>query len=519
MRLHLQVAIFLLATPFALACGASPVTPEATAPQSCEEISSENFTRFWDALTKLNVQHKWQIVLGINRNLASTSEELDPIPQSIEQGQVVVRLETVAQGLLAPNGGTFAPGIPGHLFVTDQDGILWDIPLVAREKRIFLDLRSRLVELDPHGDDRGLLGVAFHPHFADNGLFYTYTSEPADAPADFSTLPDGVPADHHGVIAEWRAQDPREPALGVDPASRRELMRIAQPQTNHSGGAISFGPDGTLYIALGDGGAADDQGTGHSGQGNGQDTSNVLGDVLRIDPDGDNSANRRYGVPLDNPFVRQGVPLGGARGCEDGICDEIFAFGFRNPSRLSFDKVRGDLYLGDIGQDAIEEVDVVVKGGNYGWRVKEGSFCFNLNGTGLGFITGNRMCGSGELIDPVAEYDHDEGRAIIGGFVYRGTAIPALRGHYVFGDLMRERGASSGRMFFLDESNIVRQDGIVKSGISEFQLAEQSSLGLFVLGFGQDAAGELYVLGNTTAGPSLDPTGRPTGVVLKILPP
>jgi glucose/arabinose dehydrogenase len=267
---------------------------------------------------------------------------------------------------------------------------------------------------------------------------------------------------------------------------------------------MNFGPDGMLYIALGDGGAGDDQGVGHSAIGNGQDTRNILGDILRIDPDGSNSANGRYGVPLDNPFVKPGVPPGGQRGCRDGVCDEIFALGFRNPFRFSFDKARGHLYAADVGQGAIEEGDVVVKGGNYGWRTKEGSFCFNPNGAGDGFVTARRICGPGHLIDPVAEYDHDEGRAIIGGFVYRGASIPALSGRYVFGDF------GSRRLFFLTERNIVRPGGIISSGIAKLRFAGRAGLGLSLLGFGQDAAGELYLLGRTNAG---------TGVVLKIVPP
>jgi glucose/arabinose dehydrogenase len=430
---------------------------------------------------------------------AAYGQLADPIPQPIPQGQVTVRLQTVATGLTAPNWGTAAPGLRNHLFVTDQDGVLWAINLVARTKSVFLNLRGQVVSTG----ERGLLGVAFHPGFAVNGLFYTYTSEPVRAPADFSTLPAGRAPDHQSVITEWRARNPGNPGSGVDPASRRVLLRIDQPQSNHNAGAMNFGPDGMLYIALGDGGAGDDQGVGHSAIGNGQDTRNVLGDILRIDPDGSNAANGRYGVPLDNPFVRTGVPLGGQRGCRDGVCDEIFALGFRNPFRFSFDRARGHLYAADVGQHAIEEVDVVVKGGNYGWRIKEGSFCFNPNGTGDGFVTARRVCGPGDLIDPVAEYDHDEGIAIIGGFVYRGASIPALSGRYVFGDL-------GSRLFFLTERNIVRPGGTVRSGIAEFRFAGRAGLGLSLFGFGQDAAGELYVLGNTNAG---------TGVVLKIVPP
>jgi CHRD domain/Glucose / Sorbosone dehydrogenase len=182
--------------------------------------------------------------------------------------------------------------------------------------------------------------------------------------------------------------------------------------------------------------------------------------------------------------------------------DEIFAFGFRNPFRMSFDSVTGALYLGDVGQNDIEEVDVVTKGGNYGWRVKEGSFLFDPNGTQPGFVTERSPGKPKGLIDPVAEYDHDEGVAVVGGFVYRGDAIPQLRGRYVFGEFSHPE-TDVGRLFFLDSAERIR----------EFRLAGQDSLGLKLDGFGQDADGELYVLGNTTG----TPFGE-TGVVLRIAP-
>ena len=419
----------------------------------------------------------------------------DPIPGSIPRSGTQVRLETLATGLTAPNWGISAPGDTDRLFVTDQDGILWAIDLSSGAKSVFLDVSSRLVPLGAFGpgtfDERGLLGLAFHPNYASNGLLYTYTSEPVSGPADFSTMPAGAPANHQSSIAEWRVPNPRNPSSVVDQSTRRELLRIDEPQFNHNAGALNFGPDGFLYISLGDGGAADDQGVGHSPQGNGQDPSNVLGSILRIDPRGSNSANGRYGVPSDNPFVGQA-----------GFVPEIWAYGFRNPFRFSFDTRNGELWAGDVGQNDIEEVDVVTKGGNFGWRVKEGSFLFDPNGDQPGFVT-ERSPGEPEgLIDPVAEYDHDEGVAVLGGFVYRGDAIPQLRGRYVFGEFSHpETGV--GRLFFLDPAERIR----------EFRLVGQESLGLKLDGFGQDADGELYVLGNTTG----TPFGE-TGVVLRIAP-
>jgi len=269
-----------------------------------------------------------------------------------------------------------------------------------------------------------------------------------------------------------------------------------------------------LYISLGDGGAADDQGVGHSPQGNGQDTSNVLGKILRIDPRGSNSANGQYGIPVDNPFFPGGSPpYGGQNGCADGVCDEIYAYGFRNPFRFSFDRATGDLYVGDVGQNDIEEVDIVFPGGNYGWRIKEGSFCFEPNGDEAGYVTKARSCGPADLISPAAQYDHDDGIAILGGFVYRGEAIGALQGRYVFGDYSRAFFGNNGRLFFLRSGNIVSGDSFRKSKIQEMRIADQDALNLSVLGFGQDALGELYLLANSTGVPS-----GTTGVVLKIVP-
>jgi len=335
-------------------------------------------------------------------------------------------------------------------------------------------------------DERGLLGVAFAPDYSTSGLLYTYTSEPAAGEADFSTIPAGESANHQSVVTEWRVPDPAVAGSVVDPTTARELLRLDEPQFNHNGGAVNFGPDGRLYISIGDGGQADDEGTGHGPDGNGQDTTTVLGKLIRIDPLGDNSANGRYGIPADNPFVDDAESLG-----------EIFAYGFRNPFRFSFDMQTGDLWLADVGQNDIEEVNLVEAGGNFGWNVKEGTFFFDPNGDGDGFVT---AFASGavppDLIDPVAQYDHDEGIAVIGGFVYRGDAIAALQGRYVFADLF-------GRVFHLDENDEIR----------EFSF-QDGDLQLSILGFGEDGRGNIYLLANTTGVPF-----ESTGMVLRLDPP
>src|SRR4051794_27649646 len=287
----------------------------------------------------------------------------DPIPAPIPASRVRVALAQVADGLVAPTSGTPAPGDHKHLFVTDQAGKIWGVDLRHGGKWLVADLSGLLVQ-DlgkvipglPY-DERGLLGLAFDPRFKHNGLLYTFTSEDPTAPADFTTQPGVAPGGGQAVVTRWRVMDRRASHITVNPASRRVLLRIDKPQFNHNGGEIAFGRDHKLYISVGDGGAADDQGPGHVAGGNAQSLAagNVLGKILRIDPHGHNSANGRYGIPRNNPFV-------GRAGA-----DEIWAYGFRNPYRFSFDAKSGKLLVGDVGQNDIEEVDVVTGGNNYGW--------------------------------------------------------------------------------------------------------------------------------------------------------
>jgi len=414
----------------------------------------------------------------------------DPIPAPVEEGPTTVQLVEILSGITAPVWAINSPNDTTRLFVVDQTGIIYAVDLATGAATEFADLSARLVELGVAGpgsfDERGLLGLAFHPDYASNGLLYTYTSEPVSGTADFTTLPAASDANHQSVIAEWEVPAPGDPASVVDPSTRRELLRIDQPQFNHDGGALVFGPDGMLYLALGDGGGADDEGTGHGAEGNGQDPSNPLGAILRIDPDGADSANGRYGIPSDNPFIGM-----------SGFLDEIYAYGFRNPFRVSFDPATDDFWAADVGQNDIEEVDIVTAGGNYGWNLKEGSFFFVGNGDGDGFVVDEDPGVPADLIDPVAEYDHDEGIAIVGGFVYRGSRLPDLEGHYIFGDF----GQASGRLFEFEQGG----------EILEIPLFERDGLDANVLGFGRDAEGEVYLLVNTTGTPSGD-----TGVVYRL---
>ncbi len=306
--------------------------------------------------------------------------------------------------------------------------------------------------------------------------------------------------DHQSVITEWlvRADNPDE----VDPASRRVVLRVDEPQFNHDGGAIAFGPDGFLYISFGDGGAGNDFGPGHSLGGNGQDTSNILATISRIDPlgkSGAKSANGQYSIPADNPLVGK-----------DGL-DEIWAWGQRNPYRMSFDSKTGDLVVADVGQEMVEEINLIQRGGNYGWPVMEGPYFFVQQAPKGKNTLKNAPDGvdPSKFIGPVAMYDHDDGISITGGFVYRGKAIPALQGYYVFGEwnaveVVEEGGKTKrkdlgGRLFYAD---------LKKGEILEFQGAGAMER---IAGFGQDSAGELYVLTNNGSSPVEKDGSRASG--------
>ena len=395
------------------------------------------------------------------------------IPTPITRGERI-SLETIASGFSAPNLAIPAPGIDGFLFVVDQPGIIWKVNLATGNKTEFLNVSSQIVS----GGERGLLGLAFHPQFASNGLLYTYQSEAVDGDADFPPFPDEIPINHQSIIAEWSATLPVANAQSVNLASKRELLRIDQPQGNHNGGMIAFGPDDLLYISLGDGGSADDQGSGHSQGGNAQDTTNPLGSMLRIDPivgssDGELSANEQYRIPSSNVFVTSGTA---------NDIDEIYAYGLRNVFRFSFDSApnTGDLYAADVGQNDIEEVSFISSGQNMGWPQKEGSFFFDQNGSSAGFAT--QIAPDPEptgLSDPFIEYDHDEGNSVIGGYIYRGNDLADFNGRYIFGDL-------SGRIFYTTNFNTIIREFAVQGGIN-----------FSIFGFGQDADGEMYVLGSS----------------------
>ena len=429
-----------------------------------------------------------------------------PIAERIGPSPIRIDLETIAAGLTAPVDLQPDPVVSDRFYVVDQAGQVHVIHQGLLQAEPFLDVTDRIVQplgilgsfdVDDY-DERGLLGFAFHPDFADADLsgyhtIYTYTSEPVDGSADFTLdlSPDQI--NHQSVVTEWRLA---EGGAHVDPASAREVIRIDQPQFNHNGGAMAFGPDGYLYIALGDGGAANDAGAGHGDEGNGQNINTVHGSILRIDPvvpeltpDSRDliSANGSYRIPWDNHFV--GI---------EGI-DEIYAYGFRNPYRFSFDKLSGMLIVGDVGQGYVEEINIVRKGLNYGWRIKEGGFLFDPEGLAVGLPFEDKS-----LTDPVAQYDHDDGLSVIGGHMYYGTEVPQLRALYVFGDFSRGFRNPDGRLFVAD---------LLTGHIEELLIGEDAhNLNLYVKGIGRDRDGEIYVLASSALGPYGN-----TGVVLKVV--
>jgi glucose/arabinose dehydrogenase len=413
----------------------------------------------------------------------------NPFPEPIAKADVAVELQPIATGLASPVLLVPAPDASSRLLIVDQSGLIRVVDNGQLREEPFLDVRDRLVELRPGFDERGLLGLAFDPDYQNTAKpghrrVFTYTSEPVGKRTDFPIVHGDTPPDHQAVIASWKVNADGQ---RIDPASRKEVLRIDEPQFNHNGGMIAFGPDGFLYIALGDGGGANDLGPGHNVEtGNAQDKNVVLGKMLRVDVNGTDAKNGAYGIPKNNPFVSgSGLP-------------EIYAVGLRNPWRFSFDG--SALLVGDVGQNKLELVHRVELGGNYGWRIKEGTFKFNIDGTieapGAGLPKG--------LTDPVLQYDRDEGTSIMGGYVYHGKAIPALAGKYVFGDYRLGKG-TAGRLFVASLPN---------GKISELRIGKDDrTLGFLLKGFGQDNAGEIYACGSTQPGPV--GTG---GVVVKIVP-
>jgi glucose/arabinose dehydrogenase len=344
-----------------------------------------------------------------------------------------ISLQAITTGLSSPLDLEQPPDNSGRLFVVEQGGFIRIIQSGALLPQSFLDLSSKIVP-NFSGTEMGLLGVTFHPAFQQNRKFYVnYVRDNA--------------GQFQSVISEFQASA-ANPNV-ADPASERILLVVDQVSNfpNHKAGQLAFGPDGFLYFGLGDGGGGGDP------FGHGQDTNILLGKMMRVDVN-NTSPGLPYAIPPDNPLVNGG-----------GL-PEIFAFGFRNPWRFSFDHTSGRLFVADVGQDKFEEVDIVQKGGNYGWNTMEGMHCFNPP-------SGCNMSG---LMLPIVDIPHPEGQAVIGGFVYHGAALAGLQGQYIFGDL-------NGRIWTLQEGPP-----------GTFTRTLLNDTGLTISSFGQDQSGELYVV-------------------------
>lgn len=423
-----------------------------------------------------------------------------------------VDLQLVADHFVSPITLVEAPDGSHRLFVVDQVGQVWIIDATGHTiPQPFIDVSSKIVTLMPFYDERGLLGLAFHPDFKSNGKFYLfYTAPPPPGGPTVQTGNTGLPMtwDNLTRISEFKVSS-SNPNM-ADMGSERVILEEPHPQFNHNGGTIAFGPDGYLYISIGDGGNKNDIGPGHvedwyaaNAGGNGQDIeANLLGNILRIDVNS-SSAGKNYAIPSDNPFV-------GKRGL-----DEIYAYGFRNPYRFSFDMSGSRrLFAGDAGQNLYEEVDVVIKGGNYGWNVKEGTHCFNAANelTELSSCPGVDAFGN-RLIDPVIEannHENPEGGnfvVVVGGYVYRGHNIPGLQGKYVFGNFSNDEDEPAGEIY------VSNPDGPGLWSFAKVPLkSSPQDIGNFLKGFGQDFSGEIYVLASKNLGPSGN-----TGKVFKLV--
>lgn len=343
-----------------------------------------------------------------------------------------LRLTSVAEGFESPTGIAQAGDGSGRLFILEQAGTIRIVEDTAVPDTPFLDLTDRV---GSRANEQGLLGLAFHPDYAENGDFFVHYSD----------------LEGDTVIARFQVSD--DPNI-ADPGSEQIILQVDQPAANHNGGQLAFGPDGYLYIGLGDGGGGGDT------YGNAQNLGTLLGSILRIDVDG----GEPYGVPADNPFIN-----------EPNARPEIWAFGLRNPWRFSFDRAGGDLYIADVGQSEYEEVNHQsansTGGENYGWPILEGTHCFE-----------EEPCEQPGLTPPIAEYDHDDGCSVTGGYVYRGATWPALDGVYIFGDYC------SGLIW-----------GLAPVGNDlEMQLLLESDLTISAFGEGED--GELYLVDHAGGG-------------------
>ncbi|MCF0043283.1 PQQ-dependent sugar dehydrogenase [Dyadobacter fanqingshengii] len=374
------------------------------------------------------------LTIGFASVSCSKDKDMEDDPGTIANSDTTIKTKDAFPGLTFTNPVEMKqiPGDSSRFFVVEQAGVIrvFQNNAAATTSTVFLDIQNKVQD----GGERGLLGLAFHPDFKTNGYFYVnYTA--------------GSPL--KTVIARYKAASPA--AERADPSSEAVLFTFNQPYDNHNGGSLQFGKDSFLYIATGDGGSGGDP------QNNAQNRKSMLGKILRVDVDGTSKGN--YGIPSDNPY-----PVGN----NDGFLPEIYAYGLRNPWRISFDMDNDRLFAGDVGQNKREEIDLITKGGNYGWRLKEGVDCYDPASN----------CNAAGLIEPIHDYNQNNGdRSITGGYVYRGNAIKSLEGKYIYGDF------ASGRIWALE------LDGDQKK--SNAILFENKGA---VSSFAQDISGEVYYL-------------------------
>ena len=435
-----------------------------------------------------------------------------------------IGLKLLSEGFTAPNSLVSMPDGSGRKLVSDQAGFIYVLGADGQKlEKPFLNLQSKMIELGKGMEERGLLGFALHPQFKTNRKFYVVYSAPRR-----DTAPEKW--DHTERLSEFQAS-PQDATVAV-PDSERVILDIDEPDWNHNSGRIAFGPDGFLYWTVGDGGAPNDvgdpaRGRGHPPEGNAQNLQTLLGKVLRIDIDNGSP----YGIPKDNPYAdgKKGRP-------------EIYAYGLRNPWGMSFDRGgKHDLIVTDVGQDRWEEINVIVNGGNYGWRLREGFDGFDPKSTKTAPTNAATVGADGKaFVDPVYVYKtlrgnrpvpESYGVTITGGFVYRGKAFPELAGKYIFADWSKSMAVADGTLLVATRTEPKNQAtietlkrkgfNVVESANSERWTAQplalkefpEGRIKAFIWALGEDEEGELYVLTN---GANLVTGSR--GKVFKLVP-
>jgi glucose/arabinose dehydrogenase/plastocyanin len=439
-----------------------------------------------------------------------------PSQTKLQVPSVPVGLRFIAGGFTAPMNIASPHDGTGRLFLSDQTGVVKIFFMNGTViDKPFLDIRDRLVPLNPSYDERGLLSIAFHPKFATNGRVFVYYSAPLRAGADPAWSCTNRLSEFH-VSAVDKNQ--------IDLSSEKILLEVDKPFQNHNGGTLLFGPDdGFLYLPLGDGGRADDTGTGHTpGIGNAQDMTKLLGKVIRIDVDSTTSG-KQYGIPADNPFLSNTT-----------IPPEIFAYGFRNPAYATFDSAGSHrMYIAMAGQRLFESVLIIYKGGAYPWNIREGTHCFDPandvqppSGSCPTASTGGQP-----LIGPVVELGHDVGDTVVGGALYRGTLIPAFQGSYVYGTWSDDnRIAGNGTLLVstppagLDLGSLPNdafavtpaQNAMWTTRLVTVANNRNGRINAFIRGIGENDDHEILLMINQNGGTGLTPQG--SGEIWQMVP-